>query len=272
MTPIAPLSDDLLEGVGEVLGHTTTGLSGTQIGKRLATCHIPDTRPSTKRDRITVALSDEQHRTGSGTCVWAFVLEVMKPGRWSEDREHFEQLRTDLNRKLAFAGKVLGIDGKLSTREAATTLSEAAGRRRRLYDQLVERRAHADIFEYCRDDLLADDHFNVIFEAVKGLAERIRGLTGLDKDGSALVDDTFCGREPRVVFNSMRTETERNEQTGLANIMKGLFSAVRNPQAHTPKLLWHVSELDALDLLGTVSLLHRRLDAAVVRRTADTGD
>jgi uncharacterized protein (TIGR02391 family) len=67
-----------------------------------------------------------------------------------------------------------------------------------------------------------------------------------------------------VVFNSLRTETDRNEQTGLANIMKGLFSAVRNPQAHTPKLLWHVSEDDALDLLGTLSLLHRRLDAAVV--------
>jgi len=46
--------------------------------------------------------------------------------------------------------------------------------------------------------------------------------------------------------------------------MKGVFGAVRNPQAHTPKLLWHISEDDALDLLGTISLLHRRLDTDVV--------
>jgi hypothetical protein len=48
--------------------------------------------------------------------------------------------------------------------------------------------------------------------------------------------------------------------------MRGLFNAVRNPQAHTPKLLWHLYEADALDLLGTVSLLHRRLDTAVLPR------
>jgi len=57
-----------------------------------------------------------------------------------------------------------------------------------------------------------------------------------------------------------------SEHRGLMNIMKGVFSAFRNPTAHEPKVSWHVTEQDALDLLTLASLLHRRLDAAV--RTA----
>jgi len=45
-----------------------------------------------------------------------------------------------------------------------------------------------------------------------------------------------------------------------------VFSAFRNPGAHQPKLAWHVAEADALDLLCTLSLVHRRLDKAVVLR------
>ncbi len=39
--------------------------------------------------------------------------------------------------------------------------------------------------------------------------------------------------------------------------------AVRNPLAHEPKLLWQGEE-DAADYLSLISLLHRKLDGAVV--------
>ena len=68
-----------------------------------------------------------------------------------------------------------------------------------------------------------------------------------------------------IAFNSLRSDTERNEQR-LANLMKGIVSAFRNPEAHEPKRFWHVSEADALDVLSTVSVIHRRLDLAVVIR------
>ena len=49
-------------------------------------------------------------------------------------------------------------------------------------------------------------------------------------------------------------------------------SAVPQPRRPTPELLWHLSEDDALALLGTLSLLHRRLDtAAVPGRLGSTG-
>jgi Protein of unknown function (Hypoth_ymh) len=64
----------------------------------------------------------------------------------------------------------------------------------------------------------------------------------------------------------LRTDAERNEQRGLANILKGIFSAFRNPAAHEPRIVWHVRAQDALDLLTMISLVHRRLDEAQIRR------
>ena len=70
---------------------------------------------------------------------------------------------------------------------------------------------------------------------------------------------------PRIVFNSLATDWERSEQTGLATLMKGLFSTFRNTTAHAPRVIWATSRADALDMLTLASMLHRRLDDATVR-------
>jgi hypothetical protein len=33
----------------------------------------------------------------------------------------------------------------------------------------------------------------------------------------------------------------------------------RNTTAHAPKIIWEINENDALDILSTISLIHRRL-------------
>lgn len=65
---------------------------------------------------------------------------------------------------------------------------------------------------------------------------------------------------PLPVLNSLRTQTERSRRKGLADGLRAVFSAARNPTAHEPKLLGALTELDALDHLTQVSYLHRRLD------------
>lgn len=67
---------------------------------------------------------------------------------------------------------------------------------------------------------------------------------------------------PLLRINDGSTRTKRDEQLGVANLAKGLFSAFRNPAAHEPRIHWQLSEQDALDVFGTLSLIHRRLDAA----------
>lgn len=45
-------------------------------------------------------------------------------------------------------------------------------------------------------------------------------------------------------------------------VLKGCFSAIRNPLAHEPKIMWK-GEDDAADYLTLISLFHRKLDEAV---------
>ena len=118
---------------------------------------------------------------------------------------------------------------------------------------------HHEVLKYCRTELLQDNYFHAVFEASKGLAQRIRDLSGIQSDGAALVDRVFSIERPILAINTLQTETEKTEHKGFAALLKGCFGAVRNPLAHEPKILWD-GEDDAADYLSLISLLHRKLD------------
>ncbi|MGB9924711.1 MAG: TIGR02391 family protein [Methanothrix sp.] len=105
-------------------------------------------------------------------------------------------------------------------------------------------------------------YFHAVFEATKGLAQRIRDLSGVEADGATLIDQVFAVDRPLLAFNALQTETERSEHKGFAALLKGCFAAIRNPLAHEPKILWE-GEDDAADYLSLISLLHRKLDECV---------
>lgn len=65
-----------------------------------------------------------------------------------------------------------------------------------------------------------------------------------------------------LVINPRQTVSEKSEQSGFANLVKGAFGMFRNPTAHEAKVHWTMTEADAEDLLSIASLIHRRLDAA----------
>ena len=96
------------------------------------------------------------------------------------------------------------------------------------------------------------------------MAQKVRDLTGIEKDGSQLVDQAFAVASPRLALNTLRTESERSEQIGFASLLKGVFGTFRNVTAHAPRIAWAVNRADALDALTILSYIHRRLDEAVV--------
>ncbi|ARL24673.1 TIGR02391 family protein [Burkholderia pseudomallei] len=151
-------------------------------------------------------------------------------------------------------------DGKVGHADKATTLDVARARAGRLKAALESRAVHEEVLSYCRAELLDENYFHAVFEATKGVAERIRTLSGLNGDGADLVNKAFAGQQPVLVLGPLITESEKSEQKGFANLLIGLFGAVRNPLAHAPKTNWPMSEQDALDILTLVSLIHRKLD------------
>jgi uncharacterized protein (TIGR02391 family) len=178
-----------------------------------------------------------------------------------------EPMRANLNRALAFSGLAITAAGELVTTDAVQTLHEAARRANELRADLVSRNVHADVLRFCKAELVADNYFHAVLEATKSVADKLRNKAGISEDGAKLVDLTLCGNAPRLAINDLATESQRSEQSGFANLVKGTFGMFRNPTAHEARMLWVMTKQDAEDLLSLVSLMHRRLDAARVAAT-----
>ena len=205
-------------------------------------------------------LSEE--RTGARTMWSISFARFLTPARFVGRCRGVRSARQELNTILAFSGFEDGADGQLRQIAAATTLDEAEKRVRTIRMKFQGRRIHSEGTKDCRTELMQDNYFHAVFEATKGLAQRLRDLTDVQTDGAALIDTVFSIERPILAMNALRSETEKSEHKGFAALLKGCFAAVRNPLAHEPKILWD-GEDDAADYLSLISLLHRKLDQCV---------
>ncbi|MFN7040117.1 MAG: TIGR02391 family protein [Acidovorax temperans] len=260
-TRIPVFSSQQLEAACRVLADTERGLSGTQIERLLQEIEVADTSPgTTKWKRLFNALAEAQNEHQMGNYLIMFINRAMNPVNYARDPGAFAWRRDELNVVLAFSGFYVRDDGKVGYADKATTLDAARARAGRLKAALESRVVHAEVLNYCRAELLDENYFHAVFEATKGVAERIRTLSGLTGDGADLVNKAFAGQQPVLVLGALASESEKSEQRGFANLLIGLFGAVRNPLAHAPKTNWPMSEQDALDILTMMSLIHRKLD------------
>jgi hypothetical protein len=82
---IPPFDPGHLEAVAKVLGETTTGLAGSEIGHLLASCKIADSTPDmTKWKRLYNAFAEFQNWNQSGNHVLVFIQRAMTPGSYTE--------------------------------------------------------------------------------------------------------------------------------------------------------------------------------------------
>ena len=254
-----------LESIADALGDTGTGLTGSEIAFILQSCGMADPDPTaTKRHRLYNAFVSEQNGRQNRTRILGFIRKSMKPERFARSPERFEPMRTNLNRSLSFAGLAVNSSGEIIEIEQARTLSEADQRAKELREDLITRGVHADVLKFCRAELLADNYFHAVMEAVKSVADKLRIKTGLSDDGAILIDRSLAGDVPMIAINPLKSESERSEQKGFANLVRGTFGMFRNTTAHEARIYWPMTKEDAEDLLSLVSLIHRRLDAAVM--------
>jgi uncharacterized protein (TIGR02391 family) len=262
-----PFSASAIEEVCKVLGDA---VSGGQIPNLIAPLKVPEEpgRPDTKWKRLFNAVVARQNKSQDGKGLVRLVMEVMRPVRF-DSAAKFEATRAQVNARLLLSGFEVREDGIVVIAKAARTVGEAQQRADDLRAELARRDVHPDVLAFCRAELLRQNYFHAVLEASKSVADKLRTMTrvtsGSAFDGTRLVDTTcFPAASPQVRFNALATEWERSEQTGIATLMKGLFSAFRNPAAHAPRVAWATSRSDALDMLTLASMLHRRLDKAVV--------
>jgi uncharacterized protein (TIGR02391 family) len=245
------------------LGDTADGLTGSEIGHLLATCKMSDPTPDmTKRHRLYNAFVASQNGCQDRRAILAFIRYSMKPATYARQPERYEPMRARLNRALAFAGLAVDASGTVIPVQQARTLSDAQRRANDLRADLELRSVHPDVLRFCREELLADNYFHAVLEAAKGVADKLRQRTGLSDDGATLVDRALGGDLPLLAINSLSTASEKSEQRGFANLMKGMFGMFRNTTAHVPKINWAVNKDDAEEVFTLLSLMHKRIDAA----------
>ena len=263
MSRIERFSEGQIEAIAKVLGECG---SGSDISRVLSDRGLIDNSgQSTKWRRLYGIFLEYQRTNGCANGILDFIQSFVTPSRFVGRSEEFELHRRELNAVLAFSGLEYGADGQWRRIDAARTIDEAEQRARTIRAMFQGRAMHPEVIRYCRSELLQDNYFHAVFEATKGLAQRIRDLTNVQEDGAALVDYVFSVDRPVLACTTLQTHSEKSEHKGFATLIKGCFAAVRNPLAHEPKLLWKGVD-DAADYFTLISLLHRKLDDCVVVR------
>lgn len=205
-------------------------------------------------------MANEQNQKKCSNSILKFIQTVIHPTRFT-DKLEFELKRNAINEALSYIGYELGENGRFHEIQAASTITEAQQRANDLLFTLKARNTHSDIFKYCTAELVDKNYFHAVFEACKGLLERIKEISQIDKDGTKLVQHVFGGN-PVLVINDYQSKQEVDEQKGFQAILEGLCNMFRNPEAHQPRIEWPIGEQDALEILSMISYCHRRLDNA----------
>ncbi|MDD3267834.1 MAG: TIGR02391 family protein [Syntrophomonadaceae bacterium] len=89
-----------------------------------------------------------------------------------------------------------------------------------------------ELWDVIEKDYQSENYSGAILDAMHLLTETIRNKTGLEGDGASLVGQAFGGDNPKIQINKLQTESEKNIQKGIQEILKGLYIAVRNPRSH----------------------------------------
>ncbi|MEW1552011.1 TIGR02391 family protein [Streptomyces tsukubensis] len=198
----------------------------------------------------------------------AFITHAMAPVRYRNEPAVFSRRRDDLNEVLVHVGLRVNEEGRIARGPAARTLDEAAEHANSLRAELRRRGTHPPVLAYCTLEILGKNAFHANLEAVKSVFDRLQQLTGEHLDGARLADAVLMpggSGVARVAINIGSTPT-KDEQKGFAGLVKGVGSMYRNPAAHDPRLHRAVTDAELLELITTLSMIHRRLDGARVRR------
>jgi len=189
------------------------------------------------------------------------------------DKEQwFGSLPGDIKQSVEMIVKKLG--GSEEVSETFTPVIKALYEIVPEYPLLHWRHLHPSIkdgvYEYYKNKQYA----HAADQGAKLYAQRVRDLSGEDKDGAELgsvfgfkydAPSKSFSKRPVLEVNDLSTDSLRNIQDGQGHLVRGLMTGFRNPINHAPVAAVVpsiISELDCLNVLSLVSYLAAKLDYA----------
>lgn len=260
---IRKLSNSEIEALARIIAECMTG---RQMNDIFQECGVRDTsNESTKWKRIYNTFLARQESDGSSNSFLNFIKKSLQPVRFiNGENGNYNEILYQINKPLMLIGLQVTNEGKLLKVQVATTISEVERRTRSLVSELQKRHIHQDVIKCCKEEYLQENYFHAVLEAAKSLSEKVREKTGMLDDGSSLFNSVFALNNPRLAINSLQTTSEKNVQNGLKEMLNGITHMVRNVTAHELKIKWVVNEQEAIDILTTISFLHKQLDECFI--------
>ncbi len=119
---------------------------------------------------------------------------------------------------------------------------------------------HSVVVQSSLEHFKSGHYREAVLNSVTAIFDLIRSRTGVDLDGSALVNQAFSLNDPYLVLSELDTDSGRNDQKGFIQLFSGSYQGIRNPKAHS--LNHDLTELKASQYLVHSSLLARRVGEA----------
>lgn len=99
----------------------------------------------------------------------------------------------------------------------------------------LETQIRPELWAAIANSYQTENYTHAIKDAMAFVTDALRDKTGLDGDGQELVGKALgfsVGKPPRIQVNKLETETERNIQNGLQQVLRGMYLLIRNPRSH----------------------------------------
>lgn len=206
------LDQQKLKAICNVVAHTSQGLTKSELTALLGQygiCGVEDgsscsqwgyTIGLNKRDWLYNCLVTEINNSHLFSRIFSFLQAALNPALYTsvDSRTKYRYLVEETNKILLFGGLSIDQSGRLVEVSQAQTLTEVDQRVNRLKKALYDRAIHFEVQKYCVEDYLRADYYDAVFEAAKGLAERVRQISGLTTDGGTLFQTAFSKNDPYI--------------------------------------------------------------------------
>lgn len=253
-----------IEQVVRILAEQTTGDKITNMLSNLQMLPPDDITNNTKWKRLYNAVAYAQNNNREDTLI-ELTEYIMTPANfYKKGAAEYNFVADKLNVIFAMCGLELNGAGKIIKVQVARSLSEAEQRTKGLKTALEPYDIHPQILVFCRPEILTDNYFHLVFEAAKCILTHLRTLSDSSLDGIQLIDYCFSGNNPRILFNKLETNEEKDEYKGFQSLLRLIVHWYRNPQAHKSKILSYNTKEDTILALILMSKARRILDKCFV--------
>lgn len=88
------------------------------------------------------------------------------------------------------------------------------------------------LWQNVKNNYESADYSGAIIDGIHYISDLIRDRAELKGDGAQLVGQAFGGKKPILKVNKLQSQSEKDAQAGVEQLLRGVYQGIRNPRSH----------------------------------------